>query len=172
MVNVIFFLTEFLDRVFFKGFRTHVVATTVCTTGEEYVHSPVARTFFLHIARAQSHSHIFMLVTYTHGSSVCKKVCAYVCRISPSRHLCLMSHPSSLFPHGHFETTPDYDFTDDPVHTFLPHIPVLKSAGHAQLRTSTEEFGYLAKSGLNTCATTDRQATCGGVSSSGFGRDR
>ena len=38
-----------------------------------------------------------------------------------------MSHPSSLFPHGHFETTPDYDFTDDPVHTFLPHIPVLKA---------------------------------------------
>ena len=25
-----------------------------------------------------------------------------------------------------------------------------ESAGHAQLRTSTDEFGYLAKSGLNT----------------------
>ena len=38
-----------------------------------------------------------------------------------------MSHPSLLFPHGHFETTPDNDFTDDPVHTFLPYLPVLEA---------------------------------------------
>ena len=39
----------------------------------------------------------------------------------------LMSHPYLLFPHGYFETTPDYDFTDDPIHTFLPYLPVLKA---------------------------------------------
>ena len=39
----------------------------------------------------------------------------------------LMSHPPWLFPHGHFETTPDNDFTDDPVHVFLPNFPVLKA---------------------------------------------
>ena len=37
----------------------------------------------------------------------------------------LIFHPSLLFLHGHFETTPDNDFTDDPVHTFLPFLPVL-----------------------------------------------
>ena len=39
----------------------------------------------------------------------------------------LKPHPSLLFPHGHFETTPDNDFTDDPVHTFLPYLPVVKA---------------------------------------------
>ena len=39
----------------------------------------------------------------------------------------LMFHPSLLFLHGHFEITPDYDFTDDPVHTFLSYLPVLKA---------------------------------------------
>ena len=39
----------------------------------------------------------------------------------------LVSHLSLLFPHGHFETTPDYDFTDDPVHMFLPYLLVLKA---------------------------------------------
>ena len=38
-----------------------------------------------------------------------------------------MFHPSLLFLHGHFETTQDYDFTDDPVHTFLSRLPVLKA---------------------------------------------
>ena len=38
-----------------------------------------------------------------------------------------MSHPSLLFPHGHFETTPDYDFTDNPIHMILPYFPVLKA---------------------------------------------
>ena len=38
-----------------------------------------------------------------------------------------MIHPSLLFPHGHFETTPDYDFTDDSdIHKFLSYFPVLK----------------------------------------------
>ena len=37
------------------------------------------------------------------------------------------AHPSLLFSHGHFETIPDCDFTDDPVHMFLPYFPVLKA---------------------------------------------
>ena len=47
-----------------------------------------------------------------------------------SHHLAfslLMPHPSLLFPHGHFETNPDYDFTDDRVDTFLPYLLVLKA---------------------------------------------
>ena len=45
----------------FLGVRTHVVATAVCTTG--CVHTLTCCThIFLHIARAQSSSHIFMRV--------------------------------------------------------------------------------------------------------------
>ena len=65
-----------------------------------------------------------------------------------------MFHPSLLllFLDGHFETTLDYDlddFTDDPVHTFLPNFPDLK----AQVKRTPHEdehFSYLAKSALNT----------------------
>ena len=39
----------------------------------------------------------------------------------------LMIHPCLPFPHGHFETTPDYDFTDSDIHKFLPCFPVLKA---------------------------------------------
>ena len=39
----------------------------------------------------------------------------------------LMPHLSLMFLDGHFETTPDYDFTDNPIHTFLPYFPVLKA---------------------------------------------
>ena len=88
----------FLDRVF-KGFRTHVAATTVCTTGS--VHTLTCRTHFC---------------TYTHGSSVMSKRCLL--------HVC---HLSLLFLHGHFETTPDHDFTDSDIHNFLPYFPVLKA---------------------------------------------
>ena len=55
----------FLDRVFltefFLGFRTHVVATTMCTTGEcTYTH-----LLHAHFSVAQfvcAHAHIFMRV--------------------------------------------------------------------------------------------------------------
>ena len=83
---------------------------------------------FLHIARAQSHSHIFMRVTYTHGSSVCKNggcTCTFDLSISPSP--VLMIHLSLLFLHDHFETTPDCDSTDAPIHMILPYFPVLEA---------------------------------------------
>ena len=38
-----------------------------------------------------------------------------------------MIHPSLLFPHVHFETNPDYDFIDKPIHMILPYFPVLKA---------------------------------------------
>ena len=71
----------FLD----SGFRTHIVATTVCTTGG--VHTlRVARTFFWHSFFAWRTD-----IAYTHGSR-CSQ-CA--CHISPSRPL--HSHVSSAF---------------------------------------------------------------------------
>ena len=38
-----------------------------------------------------------------------------------------MTHLSLLFPHGHFETNPDNDFTDSDIYKFLPYFPVLKA---------------------------------------------
>ena len=100
------------------GVRTHVVATTVCVTGS--VH---ALTCCTHICLVYIHcaytSHILMRVTHMHGSRVPKRFIACVSHLSISPSPFLMFHPSVLFPHGHFETTPDYDFTDDLVHTFL-----------------------------------------------------
>ena len=62
-----------------------------------------------------------------------------------------MIDPSSLlFLHDHFETNPDYDFTDDHFHMILPYFPVLKNAGHAQLCTCIAKFGYLTESDANT----------------------
>ena len=54
-----------------------------------------------------------------------------VCTCVISLHLAfslLKIHPSSLmFFDGHFETNPDYDFTNDPIHMILPYFPVLKA---------------------------------------------
>ena len=121
-------------RLLFENDRLVVLETTgavspsytVSCVRLVYFHSCCTH-IFLRIARAQWHSHIFMRVTYTHGSSVCKKVFARVSHLSISPSPFLMIHLSLLFPHGHFETIPDYDFTDDPVHTFLSYFPVLKA---------------------------------------------
>ena len=51
---------------------------------------------FLRTARSLRTSHIFMRVTYTHGSSVCEKVCAHVSRFSPSPSRLLLSHVSPI----------------------------------------------------------------------------
>ena len=91
-----------------------------------YIHSPVARTFSV----AQfvcAHPHIFMRV-HIHAWLECLQKGVCICVVSHHPAIsCLMSNPSLLFPHGHFETTPDCDFTDDPVHTFLPYLLVLKA---------------------------------------------
>ena len=89
---------------FLKKFRAHVVATHI----------------LLHIARAQLHFAHLHACTYTHGSSVFKRV----------RCMCVI--PLHLA------------FSTLMFHLFLLFL------GHAHLRTSTEEFGYLAKSGVHT----------------------
>ena len=60
-----------------------------------------------------------------------------------------MIHPSLLFPHGHFETNPDYDFIDKPIHMILSYFSPPESARHEQLRSCIAKFGYLAKSDAN-----------------------
>ena len=123
--------TEF-SRQFF-GFRTHVVATTVCATGG--VHTLTCRThIFLHMARAQSHPHIFMRVTYAQGSSVCEKV---FCICVVSLHLAfslLMSHPSFAVSVRRLSLS----------RLSSPHVLAVvsrpKSAGHAHRRTRTRSL--------------------------------
>ena len=94
---------------------------------EVYIHSPVARTFFcaqrvhcvLRTHRHACHTHAWL--------TSAKRVlctCVFVLYLAIS---VLMIHLSLQFLHGHFETTPDYDFTDDPVHAILPCFPVLKA---------------------------------------------
>ena len=61
-----------------------------------------------------------------------------------------MIHLSLLFLDGHFETTPECDFT---VRSHPHDLAVLsrpKSAGHAPLRTCIAKFAHLAKSDANT----------------------
>ena len=114
----------FLDRVFLTEclrVRTHVAATTVCTTvGVRYTH-------LLH-AHFSAHSSC---------SQICTSSCVSHTRMAQGHekgllhvhvvdlHLAfssLMSHPSLLFLDGHFETIPDFD-----VHTFFPNLPVLQA---------------------------------------------
>ena len=101
-----------------------------------------------------------MRVAHMHGSRL-KSVCSAHVVISLSSHL-LLSHVSPvlaplLFLDGHFETTPDYDLddlTDVSVHAILPNFPEQK----AQVKRTPhedEEFGYLAKSALNTLRETE-----------------
>ena len=62
-----------------------------------------------------------------------------------------MIHPSSLlFLDGHLETTPDYDFADDPIHMILPFFPVLKAQDTRHSAPASTKFGCLAKSDANT----------------------
>ena len=78
----------------FWGFGTQAVATTVCATGV-YTHSPVARTFFRTVLHTFTH---LRACTFTHGSSVCKKVCCmrmWLISISPSPFSCFTLHPCS-----------------------------------------------------------------------------
>ena len=126
----------------FLGFRTHVLATTVCTAGG--VHTLTCCThIFLRTARSLRISHIFMRVTHTHGSSVMKKRCL--------SHECLRSLSRFLQPH----VSPVTVVLVHPLrhHLSVHNLAVLsrpKSAGHAQRRTCIAKFGYLAKSDANT----------------------
>ena len=141
-----FFSTVFSDRLF--GFRTHVVATAVCTTGERYTHSPVARTFFC-AQRTHCVLRTSSCVSHTRMAQGCLKKCLHMCRLSSSR---LHSHDSPIL------AVPWRSLRDHSrlrLH-WLRHPQVLavlyrpESVGHAPLRTCIAKFGYLAKSDANT----------------------
>ena len=116
----------------FLGFRTHVVAITVCTTGV-YIHSPVARTFFCAQRAHCVLRTLLMRITHTHGSSVCKKVfaCVSYLSISPS-----LSHVSPVF--CRLRTTLSLSRLSRP--HVLAVFTCPKSAGHAHLRTRTRSL--------------------------------
>ena len=88
---LLFFSTEFSWQSFF-GFCTHVEATTVCTTGGVHTLTCCTHIFLLHSLSAHSRTSS-CVCTYTHGSSVCKKVFAYASyfSISPSPLSCFTS---------------------------------------------------------------------------------
>ena len=122
----------FLDRVFlteFLGFRTHVVATTVCTTVN--VHTLGCCThIFLRTARSlrTSHtSHACHIHAWLKGAK--KVLCTEVVDLHLAFSVSCLTHLWCLPT-----TTLSFDF---PVHT-------------VHLRKSSEKFGYLAKSAFNT----------------------
>ena len=139
----VYLLSFVVDWKFGSGYHCIVIAIHVdlshCFCIFCIYNSLVARTFFLRTARSLRASHIFVRVTYTHGSSICKKG---VCRMSVFV-LCLafsllMFHPSLLCLYIHFGIT----FLS----TSLPNFPVLK----AQDTRHSAHASYLAKSYANT----------------------
>ena len=128
-------------RPSFFGFRTLVVATTVCKTGV-YIHSLVARTFS---SAQRAHSvlrTLLMRVSHTHGSRVCKKG---VCTCVVSLHLAfslLLSHPS--FAVSVRRLSLDFPSTSS-CRTYLSQKRRACASPHED-----EKFGFLAKSALNT----------------------
>ena len=72
-----------------------------------------------------------------------KKGCLHMCHTSPSRFLQSLLSPNLAVL---FRSLRDHF----PVRTVLAVLTCPQSAGHAHLRTSSEKFGYLAKSAFNT----------------------
>ena len=143
-----------LDRDFSDNFfRVSYTCSGNYSVYDGSVHTLTCRT---HIFLVHTHSvhisHIFMRVTYTHGSSVCKKVFAHVSflSISPSPSLPCDS-PIFAVP---ARSLRDHSWLR--LHWRLRHSQVLvvlsrlKSVGHAPLRTCIAKFGHLAKSDANT----------------------
>ena len=126
-----FLFRIFSSRVVLTGVRSHVVATTVCATGDVHTLTCCTHIFLVYVHCAYT-SHILVRVTHMHGSRVSAvRMSSSLCHLTFSL---LMFHPSLLllFLEGHFETTPDLDdLTDFDVHAILPNFPNLKSAGQA-----------------------------------------
>ena len=107
-----------------------VDGATRFTVGHDRVHthSPVARTVFcaqrthcvLRTSSCVSHTHAWLKC---HERGVCRMSVFVLCLAFSL----LMIHLSLLFLHGHFESTPDYDFTGNPIHMILPYFPVLEA---------------------------------------------
>ena len=118
-------LRIFLD----SGFRTHVVATTVCATGG--VHT-------LRVARTVSFC-TFSLRGVQTRTRMPQGICsAHVISLHIAYSVLMFHPPSLLFPHCHFDTT----FPSAPSSSSFTRP---KNAGHAHLRTCAGEFGYLAE---------------------------
>ena len=130
--------------------RTHVVATTICTTVECTYTQLLHAHFSAQSACTITFAH-FSCVSHTRTAQVSAKRCvACTCLWSLSR--LLPSHASPILADPARSLR---DFSQLRLHwRSRPHVLAVltcpKSAGHTQLRTSTEEFGYLAKFGLNT----------------------
>ena len=86
VMNVDFFSTEFSPPSFFKEFRTHVVATTLCTTVCVDTLT-CCMHFFLHPTRSLRTSYILMRVTHTHSSNSWKRCLSHECLCSLPRFL-------------------------------------------------------------------------------------
>ena len=122
---LIFSWHSFLDRVFL-GFRTHVVATTVCTTVSVHTPTCCTHTFCCTVCLrtfAHLHAHIHAWL------KVVKKVSVACVSSSPSR---LLSFRDSLVflavPWRSFRDPSRHLVRDFDVHTFLPYSPVLLKA--------------------------------------------
>ena len=114
---LIFSRQSFLDKVFF-GFRTHVVVTTVCTTGSVYTLTCCIHIFCCTVClRRSAHLHAcaHTRMAQVHENGVCR-MSFFVLYLAFSL---LMFHPSLLFLYMHFDITC--------LSIFLPNFPVRKA---------------------------------------------
>ena len=127
----------------FLRFRTHEVATAVCTTGGVHALTCCTHNFSAHIRTSSC------VCTYTHGSSAWKGS-LHVRHISPSR---LLPSQVSFILAVPWRSLRDHSRLR-PHRRSRPHVLAVltrpKSAGHAPLRTCIAKFGYLTKSDANT----------------------
>ena len=104
------------------------------------IHSLIARTFFCTVTFAH-----FSCVSHTRMAQGCQKSFLHMCHISPSRFL--QSHVSPILAVP-WRSRRDHSWLWRP--HVLASLTCPKSAGHAHFHTSSEKFGYLATSVLNT----------------------
>ena len=131
---------NFLDRVL--EFRTHAVATAVCTTVCEHTLTCCTQFSVVHTLLVYfAHS---WCVSHTRMAQGCQKASLHMCHTSPCR---LLQSPHSFFTHLCCSLTSTSA-------SLSPHVLTVltcpESAGHAQLRTCIAKFGYRVKSDANT----------------------
>ena len=86
------------------------------------------RTLIFLLRRVSAHIRTSSCVSHTRMAQVPEKVhCTCVIFVLCLAFSLLRIHPSLLFLHGHFETNPDYDFTDSDIREILSYFPVLKA---------------------------------------------
>ena len=130
---------NFLDRVL--EFRTHAVATAVCTTVCEHTLTCCTHIFLLYIHCAHT-SHI-LDACHTHAwlKGAKKLLCTCVIPL----HVAF----SSLIHFSPISAVLWHPLRHPSVHSDAV-LTCPKSAGHAQLRTCIAKFGYRVKSDANT----------------------